>query len=279
MAIYDQLTPLDVLDLLGYGSLNGQARLEALECAAKIRLPSILFDYISAMEENPLLRTSGVILPGERFSFFYDDVSACFERARERRREGIDDEYDYHDYEVFRDLPRSRWPEVKEDYLRIGSDGFYDFGIPVECLGEENPMVFYQLPDCLWFWVDDRRLSTFLRDDFIRILLDDPDNPMAYYEYMLYYDADEKPPLTLDEILAKTGWRRQLLHFRPSFQPGRMGWRPGSRKGAFRSRVLGIGWIPAKWSLPAGRFSPGMKTPERSMPFSTTETIPAMWRS
>lgn len=233
MAILYDLSPLDVLDLLDYGALTGQDRFEAMERASGVKLPSLLFDYLCAADQNPLMCRSFIRIPGDtaRFPFFYDDIARYAANAQAERSQNPDCDGPS-EFDSFLELPRDRWPEIEQNQLIIGCGPDYMVcGVSVDRLGEEDPIVNRQIIEDPRYWVCLSPLSSLLAYDLCEILLGH-----SYYdpEYEFEYDHEteersvvwppKQPVLTVDEALAKTGWRRWLLTFPPvsAIPPGRI---------------------------------------------------------
>lgn len=167
MAIRYNPTPLDILNFLGCTSSGGQAELEKFETANNVKLPRLLFDFLSAAWKQPLFATSDIwTTKRPHLWFFYDELAESIADLQEDWAECPEQ---YTDDVCFKlsQLPKERWPEIVPDYLEIGSDysaGVATFGIRRDDLAQPDPPV-YMLheadPETDWHIIDET-LSLFL---------------------------------------------------------------------------------------------------------------------
>ncbi len=141
MAMIYHVTAIDILKILGYTEPTGKKELEIFEKENNLKLPRLLFEFLSLAKDNPLLGTADIW----NFPYFsYEDIKERIEEDKEYWEENpescAEDEYF-----AFSQIPVEQWSNYVANYLQIGSDyaaGVVNFGIRVEDLTQENPPVY-----------------------------------------------------------------------------------------------------------------------------------------
>ena len=109
MAIRYNPTPLDILNFLGCTSSGGRAELEKFETANNVKLPRLLFDFLSAAWKQPLFATSDIwTTKRPHLWFFYDELAESIADLQEDWAECPEQ---YTDDVCFKlsHLPKERW--------------------------------------------------------------------------------------------------------------------------------------------------------------------------
>lgn len=172
MAIKYNLTPIEILKLFGYTEPIAKETFEKYEKKNNIKLPTLLFDFLSLAYGAPLFETADIWAQYGHYPYFsYESIE-----------EGIEDcQEDFDDPEFcaqnafypFSKIPKEKWHESVANYLQIGSDysvGMIVFGIEEKDLTLENPPIYYQHEaDELTAW---KLFSPTLSDFLMTVLLD-----------------------------------------------------------------------------------------------------------
>jgi len=145
MAIKYNLTPVETVKIFGYTKPAAKEELELFEKNNHLKLPQLLFDFLSLVRNEELLSDSDI--------YFLTDGDPCPYFSYQYIEEGIEDCRDGFDdpefckgnaFYPYSRIPKEQWPELVENYLQIGSDyeGFVFFGIKEKELALENPPVY-----------------------------------------------------------------------------------------------------------------------------------------
>lgn len=144
MAIKYNLTPIEVVKLFGYTEPVAKEELELFEKDNHLKLPKLLFDFLSLVSNEELLSTADIWADSDSQPYF----------SYQYIEEGIEDcKEDFDDSEFCKEnafypylkIPKEQWPELVENYLQIGSDyaaGVVFYGIKEKELEFENPPVY-----------------------------------------------------------------------------------------------------------------------------------------
>ncbi len=144
MAIKYNLTPVEVVKLFGYTEPVAKEELELFEKDNHLKLPKLLFDFLSLVKNEELLSTADIWVNSDDLPYFsYEYI----EEGIEDCRDDFDDpefckENAFYPYSK---IPKEQWSELVENYLHIGSDyaaGVVFFGIKEKELVLENPPVY-----------------------------------------------------------------------------------------------------------------------------------------
>lgn len=193
MSIKYNLTPIEIIKHLGYTEPLAKEELEQFKKDNHLKLPTMLFNFLSFAQHNPLFSTADIwtgdndnLLP----YFFYEYIEGGIEDCRE----------DFDDPEfcagnvfyIYFKAPKEQWSELVSNYLLIGSDyaaGVVHLGIEEKDLTLENPPVYLlHEADTLADW---KLLFTKLSDYLMAVVLD----VLA----CKYYSTAER-------VLHKKGW-------------------------------------------------------------------------
>lgn len=191
MAIKYNLTPVETVKLFGYTEPMAKKELELFEKNNHLKLPKLLFDFLSLVRNQELLSTADIWvdnhdLPYFSYQYIEDGIEDC--------KEDFDDpefckENAFYPYSK---IPKEQWPELAENYLQIGSDyaaGVVFYGIKVKDLVMENPPVYMQHEaNELADW---RLIADTLSEYLMCVLLD----ALSGKEY-----------LTAQDVLIENGW-------------------------------------------------------------------------
>lgn len=191
MAIKYNLTPVEVVKLFGYTEPEAKEELELFEKENHIKLPKLLFNFLSLVRNKELLSTADIWVDSDSLPYF----------SYQYIEEGIEDcKGDYDDpefreqnafYPYFK-IPKEQWPEFVDNYLQVGSDyaaGVVFYGIKEKELIQENPPVYMlHEADPLEDW---KLIAPTLSEYLMCILLD----ALAGVEYR-----------TAQEVLNENGW-------------------------------------------------------------------------
>lgn len=191
MAIKYNLTPIEAVKLFGYTEPEAKEELELFEKENHIKLPKLLFDFLSLVRNKELLSTADIWVDSDSLPYF----------SYQYIEEGIEDcKGDYDDLE-FREqnafypyfkIPKEQWPEFVDNYLQVGSDyaaGVVFYGIKEKELIQENPPVYMlHEADPLEDW---KLIAPTLSEYLMCILLD----ALSGVEYG-----------TAQEVLNENGW-------------------------------------------------------------------------
>lgn len=191
MAVKYNLTPVEVLNLFGYTEPIAKEELELFEQDNHLKLPKLLFDFLSLVRNEELLSTSDIWVDSDSLPYFsYQYIEDGIEDCKE----------DFDDPEFckgnafypYSKVPKERWPELVENYLQIGSDyaaGVVFYGIKEKELVLENPPVYMlHEADELTDW---KLISNTLSEFLMCIVLD----ALAGVEYT-----------TAEDVLSENGW-------------------------------------------------------------------------
>ena len=191
MAIKYNLTPVEVVKLFGYTEPIAKEELELFEKDHHLKLPKLLFDFLSLVRNEELLSTADVWVDSDDLPYFsYQYIAEGIEECRE----DFDDpefckENAFYQYSKF---PKEQWSELVENYLQIGSDyaaGVVFYGIKEQELVLENPPVYMlHEEDELADW---KLIANTLSEYLMCVLLD----ALAGVEYT-----------TAQEVLNENGW-------------------------------------------------------------------------
>ncbi len=191
MAIKYHPTPVEIIKLFGYTKPIAKKELELFERNNDLKLPRLLFDFLSLVRTKELLSTADIWVDSDDLPYFSYQYIA----------EGIEDcRADFDDPEFCKEnafypyskIPKEQWPELLENYLQIGSDyaaGVVFYGIKEKDLVLENPPVYMlheenELAD----W---KLIANTLSEYLMCVLLD----ALAGVEYT-----------TAQEVLNENGW-------------------------------------------------------------------------
>lgn len=191
MAIKYNLTPIEAVKLFGYTEPEAKEELELFEKENHIKLPKLLFDFLSLVRNKELLSTADIWVDSDSLPYF----------SYQYIEEGIEDcKGDYDDpefreqnafYPYFK-IPKEQWSEFVDNYLQVGSDyaaGVVFYGIKEKELTQENPPVYMlHEEDPLADW---KLIAPTLSEYLMCILLD----ALAGVEYR-----------TAQEVLNENGW-------------------------------------------------------------------------
>lgn len=192
MAINYHPTPVEMIQLFGYTEPLAKKELELFEKDNHLKLPKLLFDFLSLVRNQELLSTADIwvdrdSLPYFSYQYIADGIEDC--------REDFDDpefckENAFYPYAK---IPEEQWPEFVENYLQIGSDysaGVVFYGIKEKDLALENPPV-YMLHEANEL-ADWKLIAHTLSEYLMCVLLD----ALAGAEYT-----------TAQEVLSENGWK------------------------------------------------------------------------
>ena len=191
MAIKYDLTPVEVVKLFGYTEPKAKEGLESFEKKNNVKLPELLFDFLSLVRNEKLLSTADVWVNSDALPYFsYEYIEEGIEDCRE---DFDDPEFcEENAFYPYSKIPKEQWPELVENYLQIGSDfaaGVVFFGIKEKELGLENPPVYMlHEADELADW---KIIANTLSEYLMCVLLD----ALAGVEYS-----------TAQNVLNKNGW-------------------------------------------------------------------------
>ena len=209
MAIRYDLTGTDILKMLGFTEKNGKEILDKLEKEKNIKLPKVLYDFLSLAIHNPLFETAD-IWTGARTNnllprFLYETIQECID---DMKGDWEDCPEEYADNEVyqFAQMPKEQWGERVADYLEIGSDygaGVSVSGILKEDLVKEDPPVYMLIEEESFtdWWVYRETLSDFLMSILVDVFVCteynsavyvSEDMGFEYYKFDALTDSEEK---------------------------------------------------------------------------------------
>lgn len=191
MAIKYNLTPVEVVKLFGYTEPIAEKELELFEKDNHLKLPELLFDFLSLVRNEELLSTADVwvdsdSLPYFSYQYIEDGIEDC--------RDDFDDpefckENAFYPYSK---ITKEQWSELVDNYLQIGSDyaaGVVFYGIKENELVLENPPVYMlHEADELSEW---KLIANTLSEYLMCVLLD----ALAGVEYS-----------TAQDVLNENGW-------------------------------------------------------------------------
>lgn len=191
MAIKYNLTPVEVVKLFGYTEPIAEKELELFEKDNRLKLPELLFDFLSLVRNEELLSTADVwvdsdSLPYFSYQYIEDGIEDC--------RDDFDDpefckENAFYPYSK---ITKEQWSELVDNYLQIGSDyaaGVVFYGIKENELVLENPPVYMlHEADELSEW---KLIANTLSEYLMCVLLD----ALAGVEYS-----------TAQDVLNENGW-------------------------------------------------------------------------
>ena len=191
MSIQYNPTPLDLLGFLGCTERKGETFLKEFASEHNVKLPPLLFDFLSLAWEHPLFDTSDLWV-SDRLGFYYETLEEMIEEWAEDWKENPQDYEDDFLYQISR-IPKEQWPERIPDYLQIGSDysaGVVTVGICVSDLDQPDPPVYrlHEADEENDWIIMDESLSMFL----MRVLAD----TLSCSEYN-----------TAMRVLEKAGWQ------------------------------------------------------------------------
>lgn len=172
MAIKYNLTPIEVIELFGYTKPIAKEALELFEQANHLKLPQLLFDFLSLVRNEELLSTADIWADGDSLPYFsYQYIEEGIEDCRE---DFNDPEFcKENDFYPYSKIPKEKWPELVENYLQIGSDygaGVVFYGIKEKELVLENPPVYMlHEADALADW---KLIANTLSEYLMCVLLD-----------------------------------------------------------------------------------------------------------
>ena len=173
MAVKYNLTPVEILKLLGYTEPISKEELERFEKENNLKFPTLLFDFLSLTRNNPLFSTADIWTRDDSLPYFsYEYI----EEGIEDCRQDFEDDPEFceeNDFYPFSKIPKDQWPESVANYLQIGSDygaGVVFFGIEEKDLAQENPPVYMlNEEDTLTDW---KLIFHTLSDYLMGVLLD-----------------------------------------------------------------------------------------------------------
>ena len=191
MAIKYNLTPVEVVKLFGYTEPIAKEELELFEKDNHLKLPKLLFDFLSLVRNEELLSTADIWVDSDDLPYFsYQYIAEGIEDCRE----------DFDDPEFCKEnafypyskIPKEQWSALVENYLQIGSDyaaGVVFYGIKEKELVLENPPVYMlHEADELADW---KLIAYTLSEYLMCVLLD----ALAGVEYT-----------TVQDVLTENGW-------------------------------------------------------------------------
>ena len=123
-----------------------KGELELFEKNNHLKLPKLLFDFLSLVRNEEVLSTADIWVDSDSLPYFsYQYI----ENGIEDCREDFDDpEFCKNNaFYPYSKIPKEQWPESVENYLQIGSDysaGVVFYGIKEKDLVQENPPVYMQ---------------------------------------------------------------------------------------------------------------------------------------
>jgi len=189
------LTASQLLQTLGYIEDTGSFKLKAFEQEENIKLPSILFEYLSLRYDIDLMKTSDIWnIP----YFSYVDIEERIEEDKEYWEEDPENCEGDEFYE-FSKMSKEEWPEHVANYLQFGSDyaaGVVNFAICIHDLKRDDPPVYYLHEEnslCDW-----KLLSETLSEFLIGIVSD----VLTCQNYK-----------TAIAVLEKKGWEYQVTEY------------------------------------------------------------------
>ena len=139
---YD-LSAIDLLKIIGYSQGNTD-EFKKYEEENQIRIPALLFDFLSFAFGCPLLATADIWTKSKPY-FFYDEIRERIDEDMEYWSENPDEDFSDNEYYQFSQIPEEEWNTKVNNYLEIGSDyaaGVVTFGIRTTDLADENPPVY-----------------------------------------------------------------------------------------------------------------------------------------
>lgn len=171
---YD-LTAAGILKLLGYAEPVGKDALSQAQQEKNIKLPPVLFEFLSLAADSPLFKTADIWTDKLNVLYFsYDGIQEWIDGDKEYWEKEpwkyADNEY----YQLYK-IPKEQWGERVSNYLLIGSDygaGIVKFGISLEEMGQEEPPVYMLIEeDSITDWkLYDAHLSDFLMRSLCDVL-------------------------------------------------------------------------------------------------------------
>lgn len=173
MTIRYNLTPVEIVKLLGYTEPTSKKELELFEKENNLKLPALLFDFLSLARNNPLFSSANIWAEDDSLPYFsYQYIEEGIEDCREDFEE--DPEFcEENDFYPFSKIPKEQWSKLVANYLQIGSDygaGVVWFGIEEKELAQENPPVYMlHEEDALTDW---KLIFHTLSDYLMGVLLD-----------------------------------------------------------------------------------------------------------
>lgn len=171
---YD-LTAVEILKLLGYTEPVGKDALLLAECEKNLKLPPILFEFLSLAADSPLFKTADIWTKKRNFFWFsYDSIQEWIEGDKEYWEKAPQEYADNEYYQLYK-LPREQWGSRVPNYLLIGSDygaGVSKMGIRLDDLEQNNPSVYILIEgNSLFDWkIIDDHLSDFLMRSICDVL-------------------------------------------------------------------------------------------------------------
>lgn len=191
MAIKYNLTPVEAVKLFGYTEPIAKEELELFEKNNHLKLPKLLFDFLSLVRNEELLSTADIwvdsdSLPYFSYQYIEDGIEDC-------RKDFDDPEFcKQNAFYPYSKLPKKQWSELVENYLQIGSDyaaGVVFYGIKEKELVQENPPVYMlHEADELADW---KLIAYTLSEYLMCVLLD----ALSGVEYT-----------TAQDVLSENGW-------------------------------------------------------------------------
>lgn len=141
------LTAAQILRQLGYAAPIGQAVLTKMQQEKNIKLPLVLFEFLSLAQDCPLLSTADLWTEGQDSLFtLYEEIQEMIEEDQDYWEEHLEEaESKGNEFYQFYKLPREQWESRVPDYLQIGSDygaGVVRFGIRLSDFGQDDPPVY-----------------------------------------------------------------------------------------------------------------------------------------
>lgn len=171
---YD-LTAVQILNRLGYTEPVGKDALLQAEQEKNIKLPPVLFEFLSLTADSLLFKTADIWTEKLNSLFFsYDGIQEWIDGDKEYWEKEPEKYADNEYYQLYK-TPKEQWGERVSNYLLIGSDygaGIAKFGIRLEEIGQEDPPVYMLFEDDpITDWkIYDQRLSDFLMRSLCDVL-------------------------------------------------------------------------------------------------------------
>lgn len=171
MSIEYKLSAIDILDIFDNIPKKSDInkKLELIEEKYNIILPTVYKQFMCS--SNEMLETADVWNYEEEqpFYFLYDWINITINEILEENGK-IDDDSEYFS---FASLPISKWNNLVDDYMIIGSDysaGIVYFGIKKTDLNKENPPVYmYHEMNSITDW---NLMYNHLSDYFLTVVCD-----------------------------------------------------------------------------------------------------------